>query len=178
MIRGLAAFLGALAFCTCAMAQGGGWAAVRGIAPGSRVEVELARAKAVKGMLVDASASGMEVQESNGSTRRLGRGRITKVYLIGKAHKLRGGVIGAGAGGGSALLLYMAGHCTPAYSSDGCTSRWWYVLVGAAFAAVGAAVGAVIGSHHSRTLVYRRETANARPAARVPASAAVMKPAA
>lgn len=159
MIRGFVAFLDALAFCTCAVAQGGGWAAVRGIPPGSRVEVQLARAKGVKGMLIEASASGMEVQTANSSTRHLNRGQITKVYLIGNAHKLRDGLIGAGAGSADGAAL---GSATLAKSYDTSFGQVRinrapeFAAEALASAAVGAVIGAVIGSHHAKTLVYQR----------------------
>lgn len=159
MIRGFVAFLGALAYCTCAVAQGGGWAAVQGIAPGSRVEVQLARAKGVKGMLIEASASGMDVQTANSSTRHLNRGQIAKVYLIGNAHKLRDGLIGAGAGFGAGAV---AGYRRlPEYSDDSTgpvrnNRAGAAVYVGALVGVAGAVIGAVIGSHHAKTLVYQR----------------------
>ncbi|MGH9507290.1 MAG: hypothetical protein ACRD13_10235, partial [Terriglobales bacterium] len=156
----MAAFLGALALCTCAVAQGGGWAAVRGIPPGSRVKVQLLRAKGVKGMLVEASASGMEVQTANGSTRPLDRRQIAKVYLIGKARKLRDGLIGAGTASVGGVALVLAAYNPQ--DGESCLSpcvpaRPWSTaavaaLYGAAIGAIGAVIGAVIGSHHAKTL--------------------------
>ncbi|MGH9535721.1 MAG: hypothetical protein ACRD2E_12780 [Terriglobales bacterium] len=171
-MRGLAAFFGALVFCTCGLAQGGGWAAVQGIAPGTQVKVHLSRAKAVQGMLVGVSPSGMEVQTSKGLVRELDRSRITRVYLVGKAHKLRDGLIGAGAGGAGGVVLVLAAvHplSKNGYFESDCSSRlpcnypWTKAqdaaLAGAVFSGLAAAIGAVIGSHHPKTLVYRRESA-------------------
>ncbi|MGH9507291.1 MAG: hypothetical protein ACRD13_10240 [Terriglobales bacterium] len=155
--------MGALALCTCAVAQGGGWAAVRGIPPGSRVEVQLARAKGVKGMLIEASASGMEVQTSDGSTRRLDRRQITKVYLIRRAHKLRDGLIGAGAGsaGGAALgSAKLAKSYDTSFGQVRINRAPEFAAEALVGAAVGAVIGAVIGSRHAKTLVYQRAGPN------------------
>lgn len=156
----------ALAVCTCAWAQGGGWAAVEGIAPGSTVKVELSRAKTVTGMLTGASASGMEVQTSEGATRHLDRAQIKKVYLVGKFRKLRDGLIGSGAGaaGGAALGYALGfdgydynGHTGLPYHADrrASTAALGALVIGA----IGAAVGALIGSRRSKALVYRRGSA-------------------
>lgn len=171
-MRGLAAFLGALVLCTCALAQGGGWAAVQGIAPGTQVKVHLSRAKAVQGMLVGVSPSGMEVQTSKGLVRDLDRNRITRVYLVGKAHKLHDSLVAAGYGGaGGIVLVLLAYHPLPdneVFQSNcrsmlPCSYPWskakLAAIDGAVLSGFAAAVGAVIGSHHPKTLVYRRESA-------------------
>lgn len=163
----MAAFFGALLLCTCALAQGGGWAAVQGVSPGSRIEVRLTPPKAVnvKGVLVSVSGTGLDVQNSNGSVRHVARARIAKVYLVGKAHKLRDGLIGAAAGGATGAVLGYAvafdgydynGHTGLPYHED---NRAAGAAVGAlAIGTVGAAIGAVIGLRHKKTLVYRRES--------------------
>lgn len=160
-MKGLVAFLGALVLCTCAAAQGGGWAAVQGISPGSRVEVRLSPPRTVKGTLVSVSTSGMEVQTTDGATRYLDAGQVTRVYLVGESHKLRDGLVGAGGGFAFGFIYDYAN--TQKYESTSCcglvpnprTSASFEV--GALCAAIGAAVGAVIGLRHGKTLVYRRE---------------------
>lgn len=163
-MRGVVAFLGALAFCSGALAQAGGWAAVEGIARGTRVEVRLSPPATVRGVVVSVAGSGMEVEKSGGSTRRIPRARIARVYLLEKSHWLRDGLIGAGAGaaGGVALGLtvYNGGACCTDYYPNSqphpVSKAAATALYAAAIAAVGAAIGALIGLHHSKTLVYRR----------------------
>ncbi|MGH9491771.1 MAG: hypothetical protein ACRD17_14750 [Terriglobales bacterium] len=148
------------------MAQGGGWAAVRGISPGSPVEVQLSPHGTAKGAVASVSASGMGVQNSDGSVRQVPKEQIAKVYLLEDSHKLRDALIGAGAGaaGGVALgiAVYNGGACCADYYPTSqqqphpVSKAVATAVYGAALAAVGAAIGAIIGSRHSKTLVYQR----------------------
>ena len=163
-MRGFVAFLGALAFCSGALAQAGGWAAVEGIAPGARVEVRLSPPATVQGVVASVSASGIAVQKPDGSVRHIARAQIAKIYLAAKSHKLRDGLIGAGAGaaGGVALGLtvYNGGACCTDYYPNSqphpVSKAAATALYGAAIAAIGAVIGSLIGLHRSKTLVYRR----------------------
>ena len=163
-MRGVVAFLGALAFCSGALAQAGGWAAVEGIAPGARVEVRLSPPATVRGVVASVSASGVAVRRPGGSVQDIARAKIAKIYLVAKSHPLRDGLIGAGVGaaGGVALGLtvYNGGACCTDYYPNSqphpVSKAAATALYAAAIAAVGAAIGALIGLHHSKTLVYRR----------------------
>lgn len=175
-VRGLAAFFGVLALCTCALAQGGGWAAVQGIPAGSRIEVRLSPPAKVKGRLLSATASGLDVQGSHSSIRHLARARVAEVYLIGNAHKLRGALIGFGAGAAAGAVFGFA-TAIDGYAGDGPGGLPIHedrrAEAAAAFGliagAIGAAIGAAIGLRRSRTLVFSRGSSS--PAATLPATA-------
>lgn len=151
----------ALVLCTCAWAQGGGWAAVEGIPPGATVKVERLRAKTITGMLTGASASGIDVRTSSGATHHLGQKRIKKVYLVGKGYKVRDGLIGAAAGAAAGAVAGYAvafdgydynEHTGLPYHQD---SRPAGIALGGLLGAViGSAIGAIIGPGRSKTLVY------------------------
>lgn len=166
-MKGLGAFLGVLMFCTCAVAQGGGWAAVQGIPSGSRVKVQLSRAATVKGILVGVSASGMDVQTRDGATRHLDKEQITKVYLVGKSRELRDALIGGGIGGVGGVVLGLAvytGCCT--YYTDfvpqsrplskAAATAVYGMAIGGAGAIIGAVIGRIAG--RSKTLIYERDS--------------------
>ncbi len=97
-MRGMALVFCALLLCELAPAQKGGWRAVEGLTRGSLVKIQL-RGTSVSGKIAMVSATGLVLEESNGLSRTIAKNQITKVYLMGKAHKLRDGLIGAGVGG-------------------------------------------------------------------------------
>lgn len=163
-MRGFVAFLGALAFCSGALAQTGGWAAVEGIAPGARVEVRLSPPATVQGVVASVSASGLVVQKPGGAVRHIARARIAKVYLVAKSHKLRDALIGAGLGGAGGAVYgyrrlpkYSDSFAAPVPNNRVGSAAYFALLVGA----IGAAIGALIGLHGSKTLVYRRASSGA-----------------
>lgn len=159
-MRGLVAFWGVLVLCMSAVAQWGGWVTVQGITSGSRVEVRLAGAT-VKGTLVGVSKSSMEIQTSGGSIHHLDKEQVEKVYLVGRSHKLRDGLIGAGIGFAGGFISDYAK--TQKYQSvpggqipnprASASAEF-----GALCAIIGATVGAVIGLRHGKTLVYKRKS--------------------
>lgn len=160
-MRGIVAFLGALALCSGALAQGGGWAAVEGIAPGARVEARLSPPATVQGVVASVSASGIAVQKPDGSVKHIARAQIAKIYLVAKSHKLRDGLIGAGAGAAAGAAAgyavafngYSDYHAPPVrVDRRAAGAALGALLVGA----IGAAIGALVGLHRSETLVYRR----------------------
>ncbi len=160
-MKSLVAFYCVLVFCMYAVAQSTRWLAVQGLSAGSLVEVRLSWASTVEGKLLAVSTSGMNIQTSDGTMRYIAGSQITKVYLIGKSHKLRDALIGAGVGavGGD---LYGAAHFK-CYSYGGrCQKVQSTVAVGVIFGAIGAAIGAVISRiDPSRKLIYQRESVGA-----------------
>lgn len=164
-MRGLAGLLLALTLCAGAAAQVGGWPAVRGIAPGSQVEVRLAPAAEtpvrVKGQLIRASATGLEILPGHGAPRILPRPEIERVYLIGKAHKLRDGLILAGAGLATGAVVGYRTGSPDSYAALVPHSRAGAAAgLGALLAAAGAIIGAAIGLIRAKTLVYARAPAS------------------
>lgn len=162
-IRFVLAIACAAAFCGIAAAQGGGWAAIEGISPGSRVEVRLSPHGTAKGTIATVSASGMDIEKSNGSIRHIARAQIAKVYLVGKSHRLRGGLIGAAAGGAAGAVFGYAvafnGYNDDLHPPVRVDRRAAWAALGAlVIGAVGAVIGAVIGSRRSKTLVYQQES--------------------
>lgn len=154
-----------LAVCTCAVAQGsaqgGGWAAVEGIAPGAQVEVRLAPHGTAKGAVASVSGSGVDIQNANGSIRQIPKAQIAKLYLVGKSHKLRDGLTGVGILGGAGAVF---GYTRPfpysyTYPLNGFPvphdeRPYRTAAFGLMAGAAGAVLGVIIGSHHPKTLVY------------------------
>ena len=140
------------------------WAAVRGLAAGSRVEARLASGAKVKGRLVSASATGIELRTPH-TIRYIRRSRIRTLTLTGRRHVVRDAAIGFGAGaiGGATYgAVVSSGDCGPPpapgafYGYQPC-QRVAGAAVGAAlFGAVGAIGGALIGLVNSpRKVIYR-----------------------
>lgn len=157
-----------LALCAGAAAQAGGWPAVRGIAPGSRVEVRLTPAAKpktkVSGRLLQASATDIVLMAAHGGPQMLPRREIEKIYLIAKTHKRLGGLIGAGAGfAAGAIVIYKN---QDKYSSSYRTGLLVpnprakdAVALGALLAIPGAILGVALGFIRGKTLVYERAPA-------------------
>ncbi len=140
------------------------WAAVRGLAAGSPVEARLASGAKVKGRLVSASATGIELRTPH-TIRYIRRSRIRTLTLTGRRHVVRDAAIGFGAGaiGGATYgAVVSSGDCGPPpapgafYGYQPC-QRVAGAAVGAAlFGAVGAIGGALIGLVNSpRKVIYR-----------------------
>lgn len=166
-MRSILAIACASAFCGIAAAQGGGWAAVEGITPESTVQIRRLRAATVKGTFISASSSGVKLQTSDGSTRNIDRRRIARVYLLKKSQKLRDGLIGAGIGFASGFALgymktakYESTPTGPAPNNRAGSGA----IAGTFLAAVGAAIGVVVGriKGPSRALIYERDSSRGR----------------
>lgn len=140
------------------------WAAVRGLAAGSRVEARLASGAKVNGRLVSASATGIELRTPH-TIRYIRRSRIRTLALTGRRHMARDAAIGFGAGavGGAAYgAVVSGGDCGPPpapgafYGYQPCRRVAGAVAGGALLGAVGAIGGALIGLLHSpRKVIYR-----------------------
>lgn len=114
-----------------------------------------------KGTVASTSGAGIEIQNSEGAFRTIPRARIAKLYLIGKSHKLRDGLIGAGILGGAGAVF---GYTRPypysyTYPLNGFPvphdERPYRAAAGGLVAGfAGAVIGAVIGLWPPKTLVY------------------------
>ncbi len=166
-MRGMALVFCALLLCELAPAQKGGWRAVEGLTRGSLVKIQL-RGTSVSGKIAMVSATGLVLEESNGLSRTIAKNQITKVYLMGKAHKLRDGLIGAGVGGIGGFI-YGAIIATrdappPGYTPPGyvCCQKHWVLagsIIGGALGISGAIAGFFMDMRHTRALIYERDDA-------------------
>ena len=168
VMRGLASVFCALLLCALAPAQKGGWRIVENLAAGSPVKIQLRRGASASGNTATVSATGLVLEESNGLSRTIAKNQITKVYLMGKAHKLRDGLIGAGVGGIGGFI-YGAIIATrdappPGYTPPGyvCCQKHWVLagsIIGGALGISGAIAGFFMDMRHTRALIYERDDA-------------------
>lgn len=160
-MRGAMALGCVLAFGACAAAQSSAWAAVQGVVAGSPVEVRLADGAKVKGKLVAASPTGMDLRTSH-AIRYISQARVQSLFLTGTTHKLRDASIGFGAGVvGGAIFSGHGIQCYPDMYTDiyngACTKVAKEVAGGVLIGVIAAGIGALAGLVKShRVLVYRR----------------------
>ncbi len=166
-MRGMALVFCALLLCELAPAQKGGWRAVEGLTRGSLVKIQL-RGTSVSGKIAMVSATGLVLENSNGLRRSIARDQIIKIYLMGKTHKLRDGLLGAGVGGIGGFIygaiIASRDAPPPGYTPPGfvCCQKHWVLagsIVGGALGISGAIAGFFIGMRHSRALIYERDDA-------------------
>ncbi len=143
---------------------GNAWAAVRGLAAGSRVEARLASGAKVKGRLVSVSATGIELRTPH-AIRYIRRSRVRTLALTGSSHTVRDAAVGFGIGvvGGAAYgAAVSGGDCGPPpapgafYGYQPCRRIAGAAAGAALLGAVGAVGGALIGLVKSpRKVIYQ-----------------------
>jgi hypothetical protein len=131
----------------------GDWSAVTALPAGTPVEVRRQNGVTVTGTIASASPTTLALTLKSGTATSIDRQSITLVYRSEGRHVVQGGaiggVIGAAAGAGIG-----AASCGPNHF---CT-RGQGAGVGVAILGVlGVVIGATIGLHRSKSLIYRRQ---------------------
>ena len=136
---------------TAAAAQApGGWDVVAVVPKGEKLDVELKIGGRVKGRLVTASATDLEISDGKKSTT-VSQGDVLRIYqVVGRTRgksSLRGAAIGGAIGVGIGLILYIPyredflGAIVPGFGAIG--------------AGIGAGVGAAFSGGQKRVLIYQ-----------------------
>ncbi|HWS88122.1 MAG TPA: hypothetical protein VN282_14225 [Pyrinomonadaceae bacterium] len=149
----------ALSYAPAAAAQvsGGGrdWSALRALAPGTKLAVNMQTGEGVEGELVNVSETALTLSRKDAPVE-LERGRIRKVYRVGGRSAGKAALVGLGlgAGAGAAVGAGVAGGGTHESGEAGLP----VLLFGAGGAVVGAVTGLVARlSGRKREIVYEAE---------------------
>lgn len=129
----------------------GDWSAVSSLPAGTPVEVQRRSGGTVRGTLASVSTTALSVTPNSGAAISIDRQTITSVYRTKGRHVVAGAAIGGliGVGVGAGLGAAACGPSAFCRRSQG-------VEVGAPIlGAVGALIGAAIGLHRSKELIYR-----------------------
>lgn len=121
------------------------WSAVERLAPGTRVEVALAKS-GVRGMLVRASGDAIAVTAKSGEVS-VPRAEVKRVMIASPRKRMRNGLLGVGIGAGAGAV---AGALVCLY----CRNEGHRGFE-APFAALGAALGAIAFAAPPYETVYR-----------------------
>lgn len=128
------------------------WSAVASLPLGTPVEVQSQGNETLKGTIASVSDASLVLTLKNQTSKTVTRQDIARVYLAGKRHVVLGAVIGGGIGFGTGAAIGAA-SCGSAGSF--CTRGQGVAVAGGILGAAGALVGAAIGLHKDRKLIYR-----------------------
>jgi hypothetical protein len=127
-----------------------GWAAVQALTSGVKLQIETKDGKQIKGKLNNASETTLTLTR-NGTTAKLNRDDIQKIYQLRGGSRatstLIGTAAGAGVGTGASLALLAATGGSDDFNGILATG----ILIGAG---IGAAVGLLAGKGNKRILIY------------------------
>jgi hypothetical protein len=127
------------------------WSAVASLTVGTPVEVQSQDNATLKGTIASVSDASLVLTLKNQTPKTVTRQSIARVYLAGKRHVVLGAVIGGGIGFGTGAGIGAAA-CGP---GNFCTRGQGVGIAGAILGTAGALVGAAIGSHKGKKLIYR-----------------------
>lgn len=131
----------------------GDWSTVTSLPAGTAVEVHRQNSGTVSGIIASASPTTLALTLKGGSATSIDRQTITIVYRSKGRHIVQGaaigGVIGAGVGAGIG-----AASCGP---NQFCTRGQGAGVGLAVLGALGVLIGAVVGLHRSKSLIYRMQ---------------------
>jgi hypothetical protein len=127
------------------------WSAVASLTAGTAVEVRSQDNEMLKGTIASVSDAGLVLTLKNQTPKTVTRQSITRVYLAGTRHVVLGAVIGGGIGFGAGAGIGAAA-CGPGAF---CTRGQGVGIAGAILGTAGALVGAAIGLHKGKKLIYR-----------------------
>jgi len=127
------------------------WSAVASLTVDTPVEVQNQDNETLKGTIASVSDASLVLTLKNQTPKTVTRQSITRVYLAGTRHVLLGAVIGGGIGFGTGAGIGAAACGPRAF----CTRGQGVGIAGAILGTAGALVGAAIGLHKGKKLIYR-----------------------
>jgi hypothetical protein len=128
-----------LAPAASAQTASGDWSAVRAVAAGSKLSVQLKSGRSVKGKLTGVSDDGLSLT-AGGKTTDIKAAEVQRVYTVGGGSGKKGALIGLAVGAGAGAV---AGAAADSASDDG--FEGFDAAATAGLTVLGAAAGALTG---------------------------------
>lgn len=134
-------------------AAAGDWSAVTALPVGTTVEVHRQNSGTISGNIASVSATTLALTLKSGSATSIDRQAITRIYRNEGRHVVAGGAIGGliGAAAGAGIG---AASCGPGRF---CTRGQGAGVGVAILGALGVLIGATVGLHRSKSLIYRTQ---------------------
>lgn len=135
------------------VAVAGDWSAVASLPTGTAVEVHRQNRGTVSGTIAGVSATTLALTLKSGGATSIDRQTITRVYRNENRHVVPGAAIGGGIGAAAGAGIGAA-SCGP---NRFCTRGQGAGVGVAILGALGVLIGATVGLHRSKSLIYRTQ---------------------